>query len=76
MPAPFFLSEIADASAPIDGSLICTEARALRARVSVPVGSDAAAQSVPAHHTTVKGGNQTMAKKAAKGGKKKGGKKR
>jgi hypothetical protein len=42
----------------------------------VPGGSDIAARLKPGHKTTVKGGTKIMAKKAAKGGKKKGGKKR
>jgi len=42
----------------------------------VPGGSDIAARLEPAHQTTVKGGTRIMAKKASKGGKKKGGKKR
>jgi hypothetical protein len=42
----------------------------------VPKGRDAAAQLTACVYTTGKGGTQTMAKKAAKGGKKKGGKKR
>ena len=56
---------------------LCHEARALRAQVGVPVGSDArGAVESPRKHTTRREGHQTMAKKAAKGGKKKGGKKR
>jgi hypothetical protein len=42
----------------------------------VPGGSDVVVRLKPAHQTTVKGGTKNMAKKAAKGGKKKGGKKR
>jgi hypothetical protein len=45
-------------------------------RVCVPGGSDIAVRLKPAHQTTVKGGTSIMAKKAAKGAKKKGGKKR
>jgi hypothetical protein len=45
-------------------------------RVCVPGGSDIAVWWEPAHQTTLKGGTTDMAKKAAKGGKKKGGKKR
>jgi hypothetical protein len=38
----------------------------------VPVGSDAAAQSVPAQHTTVKGGNQDNGEESSQGREKEG----
>jgi hypothetical protein len=38
----------------------------------VPVGSDAVAQSVPAQHTTVKGGNQDNGEESSQGREKEG----
>ena len=52
-----------------------SEASGPHVRVCVPGGSDIAVRLEPTHQTTVKGGTNNMAKKAAKG-KKKGGKKR
>jgi hypothetical protein len=45
-------------------------------QADVPVGSGPVVRSEPAQTQRVKGGISAMAKKAAKGGKKKGGKKR
>jgi hypothetical protein len=57
--------------------VFATERGRCACRQGVPVGTDAAAQWGRAQDKpTAKGGTRNMAKKAAKGGKKKGGKKR
>jgi hypothetical protein len=72
VPAPIFFVRDRRREPPDQRSPICSKARALRARVSVPVGSDAAAQSVPAQHTTVKGGNQDNGEESSQGREKEG----
>jgi hypothetical protein len=65
------VSDIADASRTFHArSSAAKQGRC--ARVSVPVGSDAVSQSVPAQHTTVKGGNQDNGEESSQGREKEG----
>jgi len=68
--APFFLPDVAARAT------FGSEAKAPRARVCVPGGSDIAARWEPERQHHLEGGEHRMAKKMGKGGKKKGGKKR
>ena len=68
----FFVFEIADASRPINARLSAARQGRCARGSCVPVGSDAAAQSMPAQHTTVKGGNQDNGEESSQGREKEG----